>query len=687
MTNTGAFQAIVRKEMRENIVWAALGLILTYVVLIGALPSSSAQSSPNLISVFSITALAAIVGLMIGRAQGISENRGDPWGFLVHRPVSRSTLFWGKVAAGVLLYAGAIAIPAVCVAVWLSIPGRVAAPFDWRMTLPAVADLTCGVAFYFGGLLTAMREARWYASRALGIGVGFICATAILTLIHTFWLAMAFCAAGIIVAAIAARGTFIAAGQYASQSRTSRVAVGVAIASGLAVIGFFAVNVTMLLTFPAYQLPQGQQTQSRRYAMSSDGTVVQLVENSNGDLLAVKDLQGNLIDKYNEAAARKAVRAGVSAAQVNLNPVGIRDLAPPPVSGYRSAMDIYTAVESKNTQLHWYYIHDRGLIAAYDIASKRLVGWLGPDGFTDGATLPTNRFHGTTQSFRGRGPLIAFPDAVYDVDVDNRHVSKIFDAPPGETIVGADRSSPMEGISSSSDTTPGFDAIATEQRIYVQSEDRTPRMSIARDPKADGYGIAEVLQASQAPGAPMFVWYLPMGGSKFQKLSQAYYQPQYVSQIRSDGSAVNPVEVPPYGVLVTNVKPYLSDAVMMTLTMPLALNAVIYTLLRQFLTPGQSLAGWLWPSLFGLVIAGILFAKGRRNAFTSGQLLTWTALGFGLGLLGLALMYSLIDWPSKESCPSCKRQRVVTRERCEHCNEAFSAPAGDGTEIFEPAEM
>jgi hypothetical protein len=53
------------------------------------------------------------------------------------------------------------------------------------------------------------------------------------------------------------------------------------------------------------------------------------------------------------------------------------------------------------------------------------------------------------------------------------------------------------------------------------------------------------------------------------------------------------------------------------------------------------------------------------------------------GLTGFLLMITLLQWPARIACPKCRRPRVVTRERCEHCDAAHALPAPDGTEIFE----
>ena len=58
--------------------------------------------------------------------------------------------------------------------VWARWPGHVAAPFDLTMLRPLAAYVLTGIVFYFAGMLTGLRQARWYASRALGLGVAII---------------------------------------------------------------------------------------------------------------------------------------------------------------------------------------------------------------------------------------------------------------------------------------------------------------------------------------------------------------------------------------------------------------------------------------------------------------------------------------------------------------------------------
>ena len=63
---------------------------------------------------------------------------------------------------------------------------------------------------------------------------------------------------------------------------------------------------------------------------------------------------------------------------------------------------------------------------------------------------------------------------------------------------------------------------------------------------------------------------------------------------------------------------------------------------------------------------------------------TWGWILFLLftGVPGLLAFFSLQEWPARESCPSCSKLRVVTRETCEHCGAPFAASPKVGIEIF-----
>jgi hypothetical protein len=79
----------------------------------------------------------------------------------------------------------------------------------------------------------------------------------------------------------------------------------------------------------------------------------------------------------------------------------------------------------------------------------------------------------------------------------------------------------------------------------------------------------------------------------------------------------------------------------------------------------------------------VCYLLGRRYSFSQGRRLGWAVCGLLFGLVGLLLMLAVQEWPAQIACPACRKPRVVTRDRCEHCGAPHALPAPDGTEIFE----
>jgi hypothetical protein len=98
---------------------------------------------------------------------------------------------------------------------------------------------------------------------------------------------------------------------------------------------------------------------------------------------------------------------------------------------------------------------------------------------------------------------------------------------------------------------------------------------------------------------------------------------------------------------------------------------------------------WFVPLLLALLTVSVVavVALSRRHSLSPSRTLLWVAITIALGPLGLVLMLAIVEWPVLEPCPACGRQRVVTRDSCEHCAAGVTKPAKDGTEIMEPAGL
>ena len=179
--------------------------------------------------------IAVVFGAALGFVQIFFEAHGDKRSLLLHRPMSPSRIFLAKALAGIGLYVLALGIPFAWLESWLATPGNLAAPYQWRTSLPWLADILSGLVFYFAGMLTAQREARWYGSRGLALAAAFFCSYLVWAL-PEFWQALV--AIGIIglFVSVAAWGSFCTGGAYAPQPRPAKAALSMTMLLGLLIL-------------------------------------------------------------------------------------------------------------------------------------------------------------------------------------------------------------------------------------------------------------------------------------------------------------------------------------------------------------------------------------------------------------------------------------------------------------------
>src|SRR5262249_11107845 len=160
-------RAAVAKECREALPWAVAtgaAMVVAVTAVIGAFlfgGSGWDGHEPTIMDAYPVLAWGApFAALVIGLAQTLPERSGDRWAWLVHRPVSRTTLFAAKVLAGILAYLLAYGAPLAAAVSWNASPGHVAAPFLVPMAWPALIDVAGGLVTYFTAVLVGMRATR-----------------------------------------------------------------------------------------------------------------------------------------------------------------------------------------------------------------------------------------------------------------------------------------------------------------------------------------------------------------------------------------------------------------------------------------------------------------------------------------------------------------------------------------------
>lgn len=714
VTTSGAVRALFGKELREGIKWAVVGLLVVIVMLAFAMVTRTSVMSGVVPGIangpFMIATIAA--GIIMGLGQSIPEHGGDKWGFLAHRPVSRGVLWAAKVVAGVLLYVVVTALPFAFVMWRVATPGHVAMPFDIRMSEPGIADMLSGLVYYFAALLTGMRNARWYGSRAMAIGAAVFTSAGVVGA-SEFWQAIVVSIAGMLIVGWAARATFVAGGQYEPQRRLDRAALALSVLPGLAIVWGLAVMIVGGLIEVEREGPA--ELTSVDYTVTWDGALVRTTSvfrvfqpGSGPEVTDVSDLDGKPIARFASDSARRNLTRGV----IQSGPLVIMKGEAHRAS-YRDIERLFVRLIPRDDftpPIAWYYVQRLGRIVGYDAKSARQVGWIGPDGFSAGA--PAGRpFTTPLLSERGselEATLLAFPDAVYETDLKNRRVVKIFGAATGERVLAASGAGQRFAGFSEVMTTqtrvliPGRFApqadtvirgdssltiITTTSGMHFLTAEGTPLLSAPYDPRAAGYGRVSVSRALFAPGKPIFTVYRAAGGSlpeeqwhSLPEPAEKFVPPRATPAERFTLPPSSRRAAPRIGLAET-----ISSELATPIIVPIA-RTVSHRLApdgRSF--PTRPASAWAIGIAFAILFGIATLLIGNRYAFTRRERLLWTTMGLLGGAPGVALMLALREWPAREPCATCGRPRVVNRIRCEHCGAEFQRPALDGTEVFQTA--
>lgn len=691
---------LIWKEWRENLWWAALPalLILGPMGLFGAFPLLERGF------LFYAALIAGLFGAGLGFLQVFFESHGDKRSILLHRPLSRSWIFLGKAIAGVGLYLVALGIPFACAVVLAATPGHVDEPFSWPMALPWLADLLTGLVYYFAGMLTAQREARWYGSRCLGLAAG-LCCSYLVWVLPEFWHALlAITVLGGAVA-VAAWGSFLAGGAYAPQPRLAKVALAVTFLAGLS-----ALSLTGKVFVGAWQGPTDEY-----YWLDRQGRVL-VVHNHAGRVRSITDLDGQvppeLRGKWLDEHTLKELR-GPGAATI--------DHSGPRTRSYRNPGRFLVEFgnDSKPGTEKWSYVPDRGRLFGYDKYTKQFVGSFGPEGFCPPDEAPRDRFRGELLSgfsiyyLSWAEDYLVFADRVYAIDFRNRTVQTLFVAPAGETILWASRlrhekpEVKMSGVATDKSVrllNSGGAEVFSAPWAYDSEHYQLTALTRLEDPiryrvnyQPRWYLEREVLET--VPG--YVVEYDAAGGEVTRhtlparpEITGYFLRPLLpLAEPSNRQVAFGLVTSPAEGAVFAGTTRHLFSDFRSSRGTEMWLLLQFLAQTTTFFIPG---AGWNMRVESGLafshtalillsaaVCALVCFLLARRYAFSRARCLGWAAGGFFFGLVGLLLMLATQEWPARVACPACRRHRRVDRDRCEHCGAAHAPPAPDGTEVFE----
>lgn len=680
---------LIWKEWRENLKWVGLPTILTVVplVLLGG-PDEPMWGTGGGVLLFLIT---AVFGAGLGFLQIFFESRGDHRALLLHRPLSRSHIFLAKAVAGVGLYLLAVGVPFVGVQLWMATPGHMPAPYDRGTALPWLADILAGLVYYFAGMLTAQREARWYGSRGLGLAAAFA-STIFVWCLPEFWQAMlAIVVIGTVVG-VAAWGSFVAGGAYAPQPPLARAALALTLLTGLLVVSFVG------------KLVVGQGLGSEvtiGYTLDRQGRVLVVPWKAGvGPTGAVTDLDGRVPPDLEGRRVDRNLIEEIEAPSTNLEW--------PQHRSYRNSGRFYMRYYNESTPSNeaWFYAPTEGRLLGYDTHYHQFLGSFGPDGFVPAGGPPGERFQGRarcpTRLWDAFAPsYLVFPGGVYDVDFARRTIRKLFTPADGDTVLEARRWKDRREKDS-------LVVVGTVRSVHVLTLAGAPVVSAPRLYDRDAYGFGGVGRLEDPQR--YFVWY---GRNRWAEPEEVRSLPSYVLEYDAAGHEITRRSLPPrlpggqspavtwFGLAtpVTEVAALVGTTRQLRRDSRLTHGMDVWVLcevleewIAQFVplavysadtNSGQFLGFTALTLLSAAASAVGCFLLARRYAFSRRRQVCWALCGFAFGWAGLVLMVALQDWPARIRCPGCGRPRRVDRDRCEHCGAAHAVPPPDETEVFE----
>lgn len=172
------WKALALKELRENIGFAAIGLVVYLFVASAAMRMNLmpvpqvnllAVENDNIPFIDTFTFQFGIASLLLTTALGIrqawAESTNSLYLFLLHRPVSPRFVANVKLVVGIGLYFVCGAVPILVFAWWASTPGTHASPFFWSMTWSSWITWAAMTLVYLGAFLTGIRPGRWVGTR------------------------------------------------------------------------------------------------------------------------------------------------------------------------------------------------------------------------------------------------------------------------------------------------------------------------------------------------------------------------------------------------------------------------------------------------------------------------------------------------------------------------------------------
>ena len=685
--------SIFRKELRDCLRWVPAGILIAVVMVWQALPTG-VNEAIGFEAVFlqSLGWAAALIAFSLGLLQSLFDIRNEARGYLVHRPVHASTIFWAKVFSGFAAYILSI-VPAILLAAfYLAWQGLDHLPVSPLQVIPAaILTLTVfllhPVAIWIGN-----RDAKWIGTRTLplaGIALVIVAVVQIFDAFHngyifgrTFLLGILVWVsnlAALIVVFTAARHAFCK--RQMLPPRSEQRAASWASIVGLTFSSIVVVTIAAVLFSETLQTIRNPNTSytTRELQMNSDGEFQQV--------------QTKVLN-WNWKKAEISVRPAQSTADF----VPVDDARKPPeyshvivlepneYSWFHQFTQVGQFASSATDQGNMDLIAHQGRLLAY--GRNRLAAVTTPQAVFRDGQLPKGRFQNLKIATYVRSvsnslsqvnvnPFIVDSTGVSQLDTDTFEVTPLTSHQSERLCMLLARDeipATLWTVHGDALTRHTISAIDSEKSLDEEMLDESAWFSLplvkvddSKTFKIDSLDESDSISVFRADdGRHGYVRYN-------YKTTEHFY-----GMLEDDGNvgAVGPVIVPPV------LQPSQNGFALVISPILVVVNFVASNFIYNTIG-GADLTILIFGIAQALCVALGTFLICNFYDLTGRQKLIWTVIGalggWGIWLAVVACHRRLV----KESCPSCQKATRVDMETCTHCEKPWLPPEPDQVEIFD----
>ncbi len=687
-------QAIVIKELRENLRWLPIGVLIigVFVWLVTPTGITYTQASSTDSITLSCSMGAALFAVLLGALQSIFDLSDKQRGFLFHRSVSNNEVLYGKVIAGALLYSLACAIPLTCLAFWFAWMGPEYLPVRPAQVIPSV--LTCVACFSLhpATLVCIDRPARWFGTRLLpliAVATSLLMLPLILRSVTTSfgWFSLA-----IYIAFLVAVFCSLCADHW---TRKLLLIVGSAVA-----VVFCCVFVAS-----CYQSIQNRRTPYVYAQIGLDKT---------GQLWYYRFRQVRDENGYDTKIVPLSGEPLLANTRPNLEATLPHDFVPSDLShlhapGRFEPQNRFASIDYfSNWNTKYLFYDNRGQMLLYDMNAQKQPPFLG--------VVTKDGFHAPGEMF---GPKFTINPFLYGMSLAASLATEGYD----RLSLGADQAGIYQ-------FTPKSGAITTLLEMPIESatmlpavNDDAPRLLLLSKGNFHLYELVDEAGQSNwfepAPKDRQYVIHRELPPLKLKELAAFPAPPKQLSELASiamteDGKfiAVDHVNTS-FATLKSSsdtewqVTRFVSpqsqpegiDAIASAAVVPIGtlFVFVVSSVVAQIMAGRPPLtqleaslpsADLMWVMIVVAVVAMLALAACtywlcQRRGLGRGTTVMWSIASLFLGLATPLAVVAIYPKLVYEECPSCQRPRRIDRDKCPGCYAAWSSAPPVGIELLE----